>query len=258
MYFQDQINRTITLSQTPKRIVSLVPSQTEYLHALGLEEEVIGITKFCIHPEHWFRNKKRIGGTKNVAVNLVKSLEPDLIIGNKEENSQSDIDELSKIAPVWMSDIFNLEDSLEMMLRVGELVGKKEKSIQICNQIQVEFQQLIPFHRPKTALYLIWKNPYMAAAKNTFVDAMLKKIGLKNFLENEERYPTWNPENSETPDFIFLSSEPFPFAEKDTAELQLKFPNTQVVLVDGEYFSWYGSRLLGAPAYFNELLKTLV
>ena len=89
----------------PKRIVSLVPSQTELLHALGLDEEVVGITKFCIHPNEWFRSKFRIGGTKAITIEKVRSLEPDLIIANKEENTKEDVQALAEIATVYVSDI---------------------------------------------------------------------------------------------------------------------------------------------------------
>ena len=117
------MNRTIRLGATPRRIVSLVPSQTELLYDLGLEERVVGITKFCIHPKEWYRSKVRIGGTKNVNFDKVKTLRPDLIIGNKEENFKEDIEALEEIAPVWMSDIFTLDDSLEMINQLGSVLN---------------------------------------------------------------------------------------------------------------------------------------
>ena len=101
--FIDQLQSEIRLDRVPRRIVSLVPSQTELLYDLGLEDEVVGITKFCIHPNKWFSSKDRIGGTKSINIDQVKSLAPDLIIGNKEENTIEDIERLREIAPVWMS-----------------------------------------------------------------------------------------------------------------------------------------------------------
>ena len=100
--FTDKLNRSITLFDKPLRIISLVPSQTELLYDLGLDEEVVGITKFCVHPDVWYRTKTRIGGTKTVNIEKVKSLSPTLIIANKEENTKSDIEALEKIAPVWI------------------------------------------------------------------------------------------------------------------------------------------------------------
>src|SRR5438067_1678980 len=131
MVFKDQLQREIELNSTPKRIISLVPSQTELLSDLGLEKEVIGITKFCIHPDRWFRTKTRVGGTKKLNTESIRSLKPDLIIGNKEENEQSQIEQLQKEFPVWMSDIRNLDDALEMITEVGTLVDKGDESIKI-------------------------------------------------------------------------------------------------------------------------------
>src|SRR5689334_14854456 len=129
--FKDQLGNEITLRSTPQRIISLVPSQTELLYDLGLDEEVIGITKFCVHPESWFRNKARVGGTKQINIQKVKELQPNLIIANKEENVKEQVDELRTVAPVWVSDINNLEDALEMIEAVGEIVGKTDEAINL-------------------------------------------------------------------------------------------------------------------------------
>ncbi|WP_262987293.1 ABC transporter substrate-binding protein [Lishizhenia tianjinensis] len=250
------MHRTIRLGQVPERIVSLVPSQTELLYDLGLGDRVVGITKFCIHPEEWFRNKTRIGGTKNVNLEKVKALQPDLIIGNKEENEKSDILSLEEIAPVWMSDIFNLEDSLSMINSFGEMLDVKQKAEGLCQDITKEFQKLKPLHLNKKVLYLIWKDPYMGVGPNTFVHHILEDhLGAINILE-EERYPVLELANlMPQPEMILLSSEPFPFKEKHSLELQMLFPKAEILLVDGEYFSWYGSRLLGAPQYFQQLFS---
>lgn len=250
------MQRTVEITSTVSRIVSLVPSQTELLVDLGLRDKLVGITKFCVHPAGLKKEVQLIGGTKNVKIDLVRSLNPDLVIGNKEENSRADIEELEKYLPVWMSDIFNLEDALEMIRKVGELTGTSEKASGISSKIRNNFTRLESLKRTdKTVLYLIWKNPYIAAGPNTFIDAMLNTLGFQNAMK-EERYPEVKPE-ALSPDLIFLSSEPYPFKEKHIEELQNQFPNTQVVLVDGEYFSWYGSRLVHAPAYFEDLLNQI-
>ncbi len=250
------MQRTVEISSTVSRIVSLVPSQTELLVDLGLREKLVGITKFCIHPVGLKKEVQLIGGTKNVKIDLVKSLAPDLVIGNKEENNQPDIEALEKILPTWMSDIFNLEDALEMIRQVGEITGTKAKAEEIISNIRTNFSHLDTLKKTnKTVLYLIWKNPYIAVGPNTFIDSMLHTLGLKNAM-SEERYPEVEPE-ALNPDLIFLSSEPYPFKEKHIEELQNQFPESRVVLVDGEYFSWYGSRLIGAPAYFKELLNQI-
>ncbi len=250
------MQRTVDINSTVSRIVSLVPSQTELLVDLGLREKLVGITKFCVHPKGLKKEVQLIGGTKNVKIDLVKSLNPDLVIGNKEENNQTDIEELEKSLPTWMSDIFNLEDSLYMIRKVGAITGTSEKASEIISKIQTNFAQLENLKSSgKTVLYLIWKNPYIAAGPNTFIDAMLSTLGFQNAMQ-EERYPEVKLEELNT-DFIFLSSEPFPFKEKHIEELQKQFPLSKVILVDGEYFSWYGSRLIDAPAYFEDLLNQI-
>jgi len=185
----DQMNETIRLVDLPLRIVSLVPSQTELLHNLGLEKEVVGITKFCIHPTIWYQTKNRIGGTKTVDLEKVRALNPDLIIGNKEENSQSDIDSLKEIAPVWMSNVYSLEDAIEMINEIGQIVGKLTEAKQLCENIMSAFSSMINIQSVnKSVLYFIWNNPNLIAGKNTFIDNMLSKCGLDN-LATDERYP---------------------------------------------------------------------
>ncbi|AEA45966.1 ABC transporter substrate-binding protein [Fluviicola taffensis] len=254
--YTDQMQRTVEIHSTVSRIVSLVPSQTELLVDLGLKDRLVGITKFCVHPKELRKEIQLIGGTKNAKIELIQSLNPDLIIGNKEENNQSDIEALQNLCPTWMSDIFNLEDALEMIQKLGEITGTTEKATEIVSRIQTNFSTINePAKKRGSVLYLIWKNPYIAAAGNTFIDAMLERLGFKNAVQ-QDRYPQVNLEKL-NPDFIFLSSEPFPFKEKHIEELQVQFPNSQVILVDGEFFSWYGSRLVEAPNYFKKLLNLI-
>lgn len=255
---KDQMNNLIRLETVPSRIVSLVPSQTQLLHYFGLDKEVVGITKFCIHPEEWYRSKTRVGGTKSVRFDEVFGLKPDLIIGNKEENLKEDIERLRGIAPIWMSDIYNLNDALEMIATLGKITGKDSIAATLIEEIESGFSKLdlvVANQPPKSVLYCIWNEPLMVAGKNTFVDDMLKRCGLTNACSTE-RYP--DVSNSElNPDFVFLSSEPFPFEEKHIDRIQGKFPNAKIVLVDGEMFSWYGSMLREAPNYFIELLRSI-
>lgn len=260
MLFKDQMHRTIRLESTPTRIVSLVPSQTEFLAYLGLDAEVVGITKFCIHPAHWFQTKTRVGGTKKVNIEKVKALHPDLIIANKEENTREDIEALMEIAPVWISVIFTLEDAYAMMLSVGQICGKATLAIELVQQIQTQFQRVDPHvlaQNKPTVLYLIWKNPYIAVGHDTFIDHLLQRSGFTNLLAHQARYPEWMPTPDSEPDYIFLSSEPFPFQAKDIDELQAIFPTTTILLVDGELFSWYGSRLLLSAPYLVELQRSV-
>jgi ABC-type Fe3+-hydroxamate transport system substrate-binding protein len=258
MIVNDQMNREVRLVDFPKRIVSLVPSQTELLYDLGLGDRVVGITKFCVHPESWFRTKTRVGGTKKVNFEAIAALNPDLIIGNKEENAETDIKALSELYPVWMSDITTFSDALEMMESIGKITQTESEANQLIQEIEFNFSQLKPFLTHKKVHYFIWEKPVMLAGKSTFIDELLHKIGFKNCVQSE-RYPEFTDEQliALKPDFIFLSSEPYPYKEKHIKRYENLFPTAQVVLVDGEYFSWYGSRLKIAPSYFQELLSRL-
>lgn len=252
----DQMNQTVRLEEIPRRIVSLVPSQTELLYDLGLKDEVVGITKFCIYPEHWFHSKTRIGGTKQLNLERIESLKPDLIIGNKEENTQEDIEALKKIAQVWMSDIYNLDDAYNMISEIGEMVGKADIAKSLVSEIHVNFAHLPKAPFSKSVLYFIWQDPFYVAGKNTFIDAIITECGLQNYC-TDDRYPEWKIDITKQPDYIFLSSEPFPFKEEHVKIMQKLFPKSKVFIVDGEMFSWYGSRLKLAPAYFKSLLNNL-
>lgn len=261
--YKDQLGSTITLENRPSRIISIVPSQTELLSDLGLDEEIIAITKYCVHPKDWQETKIKIGGTKKLNLEKVKELKPDLIIGNKEENEKSQIEELQKLFPVWMSDIKNLEEALKMIDEIGKITGKEKKALEIQNNIREQFSHFklaaASIVRLRTSvLYLIWKKPFISAGKETFISHLLEICGLKNII-SKSRYPEISADEIKklNPELIFLSSEPYPFREKHIAEFQLLCPKSKVVLVDGEMFSWYGSRLLYAPSYFERLLTNL-
>lgn len=242
----------------PKRIVSLVPSQTELLFDLGLEEEVIGITKFCIHPKEQFKAKSKVGGTKDFSIEKIRALQPDLIIGNKEENEEQGIKALQEEFPVWMSDIVSLEDALGMIEGVGAVTGKQHTAYSIQQAIKTAYQDVPALNPPKRAAYFIWKKPYMLAGPGTFIDEQLKSLGLQN-IASGARYPEIDLESlaKAEPVVILLSSEPYPFKDKHIEEFRAVCPKASIHIVDGELFSWYGSRLQRAPAYFKKLLPKL-
>ena len=253
--FTDQTGRTVSIDQTPQRIISLVPSQTELLYDLGLDETVVGITKFCVHPEHWFRHKQRVGGTKSVDAAIIQSLQPDLIIANKEENLKEEIEELSRHYPVWVSDISNLQQAQDMIATIGIITSSETASASIRQKIDSGFAALNPGGKKCSAAYLIWQDPYMSVGSDTFIHDMLQYAGFDNVFADRQRYPTLTIEDikAKNPQYLLLSSEPFPFTEKHRTVLQEQLPSTKVILVDGEMFSWYGSRLLLAPGYFRSL-----
>lgn len=259
MIVSDQMHRTIELNKPLKRIVSIVPSQSELLWHLGLQKELVGITKFCIHPHHMATSVTLVGGTKKLNIQKIRELQPNIIIANKEENEQSQIEELAKEFPVWISDIHNLDEALQMIEMLGELFDKKEKALELITTIKSTFQQLSTSPNVKVA-YFIWNDPMMVASKNTFIDDMLKRCNFENvFLHKDSRYPEISIEELQiaNPELILLSSEPFPFKEKHVKEFQKHLPYAKVIIADGELFSWYGSRLQHSANYFLELQKSL-
>lgn len=259
--FTDQIGNTITIPFPPKRIISLVPSQTELLFHLGLDEAIIGITKFCIHPSNYFKSKQKIGGTKQLKLDLIRSLKPDLIIANKEENDKAQIEALQEF-PTWISDIKTLPDALDMIQSIGKMTDKTDFSEKLVVQLRENFDKLRlnrKADQPKRVAYFIWRKPYMVAAKDTFIDDILMRGGFENCFAQMSRYPEIEIADLQiaNPDCIFLSSEPYPFKEKHIEELRITCPNAKIKLVDGELFSWYGNRLLKTSNYLEKLLIKL-
>ncbi|GAB5551498.1 MAG: helical backbone metal receptor [Saprospiraceae bacterium] len=253
---RDQMGRQISVPPKINRIVSLVPSQTELLFDLGLGEQVVGITRFCVHPIALTKGKTVVGGTKRVRMDLIDSLNPDLIIGNKEENNQDLILQLEQRYPVWMSDVNTIEDAYEMIFNLAGIFGKFHTAKNLITAIQSAFATIKIPNEPLKVAYFIWKDPYMVATSHTFIDEMIHLAGYENIFQDKNRYPelTLKELSNAKPDLIFLSSEPFPFKEKHKSVFQAACPNARVMLVDGEFFSWYGSRLRLAPAYFSTLL----
>ncbi|MBC7758036.1 MAG: ABC transporter substrate-binding protein [Phormidesmis sp. FL-bin-119] len=253
--FTDQMGRVISIIYPPLRIISLVPSQTELLFDLGLDKKIVGITKFCIHPLDKFKATAKIGGTKSLNIKKIRELEPDLIIGNKEENERVQIEELIGEFPVWMSDINVLEDALEMINKIGNLTGKSQEADLLSFAILNGFRTLkVAGGRKQKVAYFIWKDPYMIAGRDTFINDILNKAGFDNFTDLN-RYPELRTDQirESNPEVVFLSSEPYPFKDVHVQEMKAICPAAKVIVVDGEMFSWYGSRLIHTPSYLQTL-----
>lgn len=256
----DQIGQELSFETVPQRIVSLVPSQTELLDHLRLRENIIGLTKFCVHPHGLKQEKIIVGGTKSVHFDRIEALKPDIILCNKEENTKEMVERLRNIAPVHISDVRTLEDNYALISQYGLIFNRKEEADQCNLQIQKEAVELAAIVRGKPSIrvgYFIWKDPYMVAGSDTFIDRMLAHIGLENvFQKNIGRYPEVQLETLKDIDAILLSSEPFPFAEQHRIEIE-KITGIPTTLVDGEYFSWYGNRMIKSFSYFGQLRQQL-
>ena len=261
--FTDQLGTLHQFENTPKRIVSLVPSQTELLYDLGLEDSIVGITKFCVHPVHFKLIKKIVGGTKQVKIDKIKELRPDIIIANKEENTKEMVEELSRICPVWVTNIITVEDNLQMIADFGQLFNKRTEAQKWLDKLNFafrDFQLFIKDQPIKKAAYFIWANPYMVAGKETFINELLKLNHFQNIYEEKGRYPEIELKRIRLegdPDLVFLSSEPFPFKDEHAFEIGRFTHHAKTIFVDGEYFSWYGSRLVKAFEYFKKLHQKL-
>lgn len=253
------MGRSLELAKRPLRLVSLVPSQSEFLWDLGLHEQLVGITKFCVHPQHMFRSVTRVGGTKTPDLGKIRALKPDLIIGNKEENDQASIDQLAKEFPVWMSDISSVDQAYEMMQELGRISGREKEAESLLAEVNASLRSSLNLFKGERVAYLIWKEPLMLAGGNTFINSLLEHIGLHNVAAHWPRYPQLNIEalRELKPELCFLSSEPFPFKEKQAKQFKILLPDCVVRVVDGEVFSWYGSRLRYLYPYLNQLKQSL-
>ncbi len=241
------------------RIISLVPSITELLVDLGLEDQLIAVTKYCVHPEYIRSKKENIGGTKTLDIDLIRSLNADLIIANKEENQKDQIEKLMKSEHIWLTDIRSIEDNWDFIMETGKRCNCTEEANSLVAKAKTEWEDIQNIFQYKTALYFIWRKPYMTIGKNTFIHNVLSKIGFISVSEHlEGNYPEISTDwiADQNIDFILLSSEPYAFKEKHKSEFAQFNASAKIKLIDGEMCSWYGSRMLKAPEYFRTLAKT--
>ena len=261
--YVDQIGVEHTFKTTPKRIISLVPSQTELLYDLGLEDAIVGITKFCVHPKHLKATKQIVGGTKQIKIEKIKALNPNIIIANKEENTKEIVEELSLICSVWVTDIVTVEDNLQMISDFGLLFNKRVEAKKWMDKINFAYQDFKVFIQDKPikkVAYFIWAKPYMVAGKDTFINEMLRLNHFQNIYADNGRYPEIEIEKIRLegdPEMVLLSSEPFPFKDIHAFEIGRCTHHAKTIFVDGEMFSWYGSRILKAFDYYKKLHKQL-
>jgi iron complex transport system substrate-binding protein len=259
----DQIGTSHSFETAPKRIISLVPSQTELLYDLGLEDKIIGITKFCVHPYHFKSTKKMVGGTKKVHYEKIRLLNPDIIICNKEENTKEIVEKLSEICPVWVTNILTIEDNFQMITDFGQLFNCRTEAQKWNDKLAFglqDFKSYIKDKPFKKAAYFIWKNPFMVAGSDNYINELLKLNHFANIYLDKGRYPEIEIKKMRLegdPDVVLLSSEPYPFKEEDAFEIGRFTHHAKTVFVDGEMFSWYGTRLLKAFSYFKQMHERL-
>lgn len=263
MIFKDSLNRKVDLPKTPQRIISLVPSLTELLHDMGLEKNIVGITNYCVHPPHYQLTKTRLGGTKKVKFKLVKEANPDFILCSKEENTAEMVKELEKIAPVYVSDVNSFDEALQLIRDLGILLDRRTQTEHIIAKINYQlkdFNKTIKNSSIRKVAYFIWANPWMVAGSKTFIDDMLRICKFENAFAHQERYPKINIKTlkiKEKPTLLMFSSEPYDFSDDEVFEVLRKNRKTITIYVDGQFFSWYGSRLIKAFAHFKDIHKRI-
>jgi ABC-type Fe3+-hydroxamate transport system substrate-binding protein len=257
IYSTDQLGRQVFLNKIPQRIVSLVPSQTELLFDLGAGNRVAGVTHFCIHPTEALATKTRIGGTKNFKPDVIRKINPDLILANKEENDRELLEKLMNEFPVWVSDVNDISAALAMILETGRLIGEENRADTLVSEIKSGFAALTSYPVRPRCLYLIWRKPWMSIGHSTFIHSMMEAGGLENECATMDRYPILTDEHIRelNPEVVLLSSEPYPFKERHIPEIAAVLPKARIHCVDGEMFSWYGSRMKMATAYFETVRK---
>lgn len=254
----DRVGRSVTYSFPPKRIVSLCPGITDTLFALNLEDEIVGRTRFCIYPKGKVDNVPAVAGTKDIKLEAIQDVRPDLIIVEKEENTKEIVEELEKFFPVYVAEVQSVDEAYKMIEEMGTLTDRNDAAATLLNSIQRQFASL-PKAAGKRIGYVIWRKPYMVVGKDTYINSLLEKMGFVNpFTEADGRYPAVTDDDFQKAelDYVLLASEPFPFKEKHANEFLDMMPETKPILVDGEMF-WYGPRMEDAPAYFQKHFSSL-
>jgi len=250
----DDLGAWIILNKNLGRIISLVPSLTKTIADLGESESLVGVTNFCKYPENVVSKLVRLGGPKKVKINKIKELNPDIIFAVKEENSKEQIEELKKDFNVFVFDIKTVADALEMIKKLGYIFEKSGKSLEITKSIESGFKSL---EKNKTfrSLYLIWKKPWMAAGKETFISSMMETAGFINIVDG--RYPVVDEKSFNEAELIMLSTEPYHFDVKEVDLLKKEFPEKKIILVNGEMFAWYGTMMMEFLDYVKKLREEL-
>ncbi len=258
MHLTDSLGRPLTLPDNPSRIISLCPSQTETLFALGLGTCIVGRTRYCIHPADKVASIPVVGGTKKVDIDTVTALSPDLIIAEKEENTREDVEKLSTIAPVYVTKNESYQEALETIQRLGVITGKEAEAMQLVKSIEAAWHKIPPSQRPLRVLYLIWRKPYMAAGQPTFIDSLMRRLGWENIAAAlPGRYPVLENPSILDPEVVLLCTEPYPFKAQHIPEIQSIWPKAHIEIVRGDYFAWYGVRMIEAASYFAHLQEKL-
>lgn len=256
----DDLGRRVEHVFPPQRIVSLCPSQTETLVTLGVGDRLVGRTRYCIHPAAQVSRITEVGGTKQLRIDSLRALAPDLVIAEKEENRREDVEALAADVPVYVTDVREFDSALCMIRTLGRICDVADPAEKLADKITRRWQRLKPLPEPIRVAYLIWRKPWMVAGGDSYINDVLSRCGFRNvFAQHAGRYPQTTLEEiaTLTPEVVLLSSEPYPFAGEHRQEFASRLPESKVLVVDGEAFSWYGARMIEAADSLQALIDGL-
>ncbi|HEU5393471.1 MAG TPA: cobalamin-binding protein [Candidatus Methylomirabilis sp.] len=265
--FRDALGREVSVPVLPRRVVSLIPSVTEICFALGAGDRVVGVTSFCTEPPAGVAEKVRVGGEKNPDLERIRRLRPDLVIANVEENRKPDVDALAESdIPVYVIYPRGVGEGITLLRTLGELLGVPAAGEAQAARVEAaleEVRRLRAGCAPLRVFCPIWKNPWMACNRDTYVHDVLVTCGGENITaERPERYPRVTLEEvaAAAPEVILLPDEPFRFGPKHLPLFSV-FPGMPAVrdgrlyCIDGKWISWYGPRMAeGLPALTRVIL----
>jgi len=252
--FRDSRGHLQTIPVPPRRIVSLVPSLTETLCALGRADALVGVTEYCVHPAEMLGDKARVGGTKNPALETIVALRPDLVLANHEENRRRDVERLEAAGVrVLVTYARTVADAVDEIAMLGRLLASAGEAAAITSAIGEAWTRVRarPNPDPPNVAALIWKAPYMVVGPDTFAHDLIEQCGGRNAFaaQGERRYPRTDPQGlvAARPDVILLPTEPYAFGPRDRDELlELDLPaarSGRVHVIEGELLTWYGPRI---------------
>jgi ABC-type Fe3+-hydroxamate transport system substrate-binding protein len=266
MRVRDALGREHGFGAAPRRIVSLVPSLTETLFALGAGAALAGVTDFCVHPADGVATLPRVGGTKNPDLAAILALAPDLVLANKEENRRRDVESLEAAGvPVFVTYARSVPEAVDEIRGLGRICAREARASVIAAEVEEALAAASrgPEVPPTTAIALVWRDPFMVVGGDTFANDLLLRCGARNpfAAAGPSRYPrvTLGALEAAQPEVILLPTEPYAFGERDRDELlALDCPASRggrVHVVEGELLSWYGPRMPRALATIAALLR---
>jgi ABC-type Fe3+-hydroxamate transport system substrate-binding protein len=256
----DDLGRTLLFAQPPQRIVSLVPSDTHSVIALGAGERLVGRTTYCEHGD----GIPTVGGTKNVDVDAVLALAPQLVIANQEENARKPLEALAERVPILVSLPRRVEQGIAHLARLARILGVTEQPA-VKELIRRGYALPPAVSAQQRAFVPIWMDPLMTMNGDTFGSDVLARVGIENVFGDrsrlyplaadlgkaapqdaagrDERYPRLSREElrARNPELIILPDEPHAFSAEDEASLRETLPNARVVRVSGKDLFWYGA-----------------